>query len=100
VRDQFLSETILPEKDSPGVREGSIEDGAAKRCRVWSQNFDGRLRYTRHVRVMCAGFVRRPLIPIAMQIFVKILTGKTVTLEAESSDTILCVKARIQDRER
>jgi hypothetical protein len=25
-----LSETILPEKDSPGVREGSIEDGTAK----------------------------------------------------------------------
>jgi Ubiquitin family len=98
VRDQFLSETILPEKDSPGVREGSIEGGAAKRCRVWSRNFDGRC--TRHVRVMCAGFVRRPLIPIAMQIFVKTLTGKTVTLEAESSDTILCVKARIQDRER
>jgi hypothetical protein len=26
-------ETVLPEKDSSGVREGSIEDGAAKRCR-------------------------------------------------------------------
>jgi Ubiquitin family len=41
-----------------------------------------------------------PLITIAMQIFVKTLTGKTVTLEAESSDTVLCVKAKIQDRER
>ncbi len=39
-------------------------------------------------------------ITITMQIFVKTLTGKTVTLEMESSDTILCVKARIQDRER
>jgi hypothetical protein len=52
-----FSETILPEKDSLVVREGSIEDGAAKRCRVWSQNFDARC--TRHARVMRAGFVRR-----------------------------------------
>ncbi|KAI0280425.1 ubiquitin-related domain-containing protein [Russula aff. rugulosa BPL654] len=34
-----------------------------------------------------------------MQIFVKTLTGKTLTVEAESSDTILCVKAKVQDRE-
>jgi len=34
-----------------------------------------------------------------MQIFVKTLTGKTITLEIESSDTIEDVKAKIQDRE-
>ena len=32
-----------------------------------------------------------------MQIFVKTLTGKTITLEVESSDTIENVKAKIQD---
>lgn len=34
-----------------------------------------------------------------MQIFVKTLTGKTITLEVESGDTIDAVKAKIQDKE-
>ena len=34
-----------------------------------------------------------------MQIFVKTLTGKTVTLEVEPSDSIENVKAKIQDKE-
>ncbi|XP_068945650.1 ubiquitin-ribosomal protein eS31 fusion protein-like [Petaurus breviceps papuanus] len=34
-----------------------------------------------------------------MQIFVKTLTGKTITLEVELSDTIENVKAKIQDKE-
>ena len=35
-----------------------------------------------------------------MQIFVKTLTGKTITLEVEGSDSIENVKAKIQDRSR
>jgi ubiquitin C len=34
-----------------------------------------------------------------MQIFVKTLTGKTITLEVEASDTIENVKDKIQDKE-
>jgi large subunit ribosomal protein L40e len=36
---------------------------------------------------------------LRMQIFVKTLTGKTITLEVESSDTIDMVKSKIQDKE-
>ena len=35
----------------------------------------------------------------AMQIFVKTLTGKNITLEVETSDTIETVKLKIQDKE-
>lgn len=34
-----------------------------------------------------------------MQIFIKTLTGKTITLEVESSDTIEMIKSKIQDKE-
>jgi ubiquitin len=34
-----------------------------------------------------------------MQIFVKTLTGKTITLEVESTDTIGSLKSKIQDKE-
>lgn len=34
-----------------------------------------------------------------MQIFVKTLTGKTITLEVEPSDTVENVKTKIQDKE-
>jgi len=34
-----------------------------------------------------------------MQIFVKALTGKTITLELKSSDTIDNVMAKVQDKE-
>lgn len=34
-----------------------------------------------------------------IQIFVKTLTGKTITLEVEASDTIEMIKSKIQDKE-
>lgn len=36
---------------------------------------------------------------INMQIFIRTLTGKTITLDVEPADTIENVKAKIQDKE-
>ena len=38
-------------------------------------------------------------ISCSMQLFVKILTGKTITLETESNDRIINIKTKIQDKE-
>jgi ubiquitin len=49
------------------------------------------------VALFCALVV--PLDALAMQIFVKTLTGMTITLEVEPNDTIASVKEKIQDKE-
>lgn len=36
---------------------------------------------------------------MSMQIFVKTLTGKTILIDVEGSDSILSVKQKIQDKE-
>jgi len=36
---------------------------------------------------------------MSQQIFVKTLTGKTITLNVESSDTVADIKQKIQDKE-
>jgi len=48
------------------------------------------------ILVFCSVFATQAF---AMQIFVKTLTGKTITLEVEPSDTIDNVKQKIQDKE-
>jgi len=50
--------------------------------------------------VLClsTGFVQ-PVFSQSMQIFAKTPTGKTITLDVESSDSIEAVKVKIQDKE-
>ena len=48
-------------------------------------------------RIFRTIYARRIL--YTMQIFVKTLTGKTITLDVEPSDTIENVKQKIQDKE-
>lgn len=36
---------------------------------------------------------------MTMQVFVKTLTGKTITLDVDTSDTVETVKVKIQDKE-
>jgi len=56
----------------------------------------GQLRIILSVSLL---FVASAIPASAMQIFVKTLTGKTITLEVEPSDSIENVKAKIQDKE-
>ena len=49
--------------------------------------------------MVCLALLIMPIDAMAMQIFVKTLTGKTITLEVEPSDSIENVKAKIQDKE-
>ena len=55
------------------------------------------LKYIRFVLFILAYFIASEV--FALQIFVKTLTGKTITLEVEPSDSIENVKAKIQDKE-
>ena len=49
--------------------------------------------------IAIAMFIILPFKVSAMEIYVKTLTGKNITLEVESSDTIEAVKAKIQEKE-
>jgi ubiquitin C len=49
--------------------------------------------------IVLAAFAALALASDAKQIFVKTLTGKTITMQVEDSDTIESIKAKIQDKE-
>lgn len=48
---------------------------------------------------MCTQYDNAISIGIVMQIFVKTLTGKTITLDVVNTETILAVKEQIQRKE-
>ena len=51
------------------------------------------------VLVRCAQYKQQAINYLQMQIFIKTLTGKTITLDVEASDSIEMVKQKIQDKE-
>uniref|UniRef100_A0A8D2QPX3 Ubiquitin-like domain-containing protein n=1 Tax=Zosterops lateralis melanops TaxID=1220523 RepID=A0A8D2QPX3_ZOSLA len=83
-------------------REGEAREGAAPHfdvggdCSVTSRTVTALGTGKGEQALKHGGF---SLVQGKMQIFVKTLTGKTITLEVEPSDTIENVKAKIQDKE-
>lgn len=49
--------------------------------------------------ILCLAYGAPAFPAMGMQIFVRTLTGKNITIEVEANDTIACVKDKIQDKE-
>src|SRR3984957_4479219 len=81
--------------DTGAVRSaGALSQLARTRCKFPNPHFPAA-----GVARLSSSPTHQPTPIHPMQIFVKTLTGKTITLEVESSDPIESVKAKIQDKE-
>jgi len=83
----FLQER---EEDAPPDKQRLLFDGKELRDAVKLRDYNVQEETTLYLSACCKG---------RMQIFVKTLIGKTITLDVEASDTIEKVKGKIQDQE-
>jgi len=60
---------------------------------------DGKPKVSLDLFPRVATWYKKTKLGLEMQIFVKTLTGKTITVEVESSDTIANLKSKVQDKE-
>ncbi|XP_035583948.1 ubiquitin-60S ribosomal protein L40-like [Zalophus californianus] len=76
----------------PRLEDSRVRSGLGRPCGRQARGAGGRVVWWRQACGFAPADAER-------QIFVKTLTGKTITLEVEPSDTIENVKAKIQDKE-
>ena len=90
----------------PMIYRPGIDLSTGYACRqftMWAMNYNLHVLSNNNVSIPTSlNYLKLLLLSLytsGMQVFVKTLTGKTITLEVESSDTIDTVKRKIQDKE-